>query len=229
MSPWTGEKVLVLVELPIWHLKNHYLILAKNYMAEKWQTWNSNLPLSVSPKHLLFSLGTGLLLSPSLCIQTLCPSRLLFKQPFSKKLFLLTQEKSQPESSPDLPQHSRKMQSQAGRRGEPSGYSSTRGLDRYSAHGVLGASVLLLPPAPRVQCLGLPAFLFFLQGPESFQFSSFQTEPPNNILRPTAYPTKGAVFKHTPSLHQLGLCILSILPIFRVGEHPNLLKHIKRM
>lgn len=114
MSPWTGEKVLVLVELPIWHLKNHYLILAKNYMAEKWQTWNSNLPLSVSPKHLLFSLGTGLLLSPSLCIQTLCPSRLLFKQPFSKKLFLLTQEKSQPESSPDLPQHSRKMLGEEG-------------------------------------------------------------------------------------------------------------------
>lgn len=29
MSPWTGEKVPALVELPTWHLKNHYLILAK--------------------------------------------------------------------------------------------------------------------------------------------------------------------------------------------------------
>lgn len=96
----------------------------------------------------------------NLCAQTPCPSRLVFKQPFSKKLFLLTQEKSQPESSPDLPQHSRKMQSQAGRRGVPSGYSSTRGLGGYSAHGVLEASVPLLPPAPRVQHLGLPAFLF---------------------------------------------------------------------
>ena len=161
MSPWTGEKVLVLVELPIWHLKNHYLILAKNYMAEKWQTWNSNLPLSVSPKHLLFSLGTGLLLSPLLCVQTPCPSRLLFKQPFSKKVFLLTQEKSQPELSPDLPQHSRKMQSQAGRRGEPSGYSSTRGLGRYSAHGVLGASVLLLPPALGYSAWAFLPFSFF--------------------------------------------------------------------
>lgn len=163
MSPWTGEKVLALVELPIWHLKNHYLILAKNYMAEKWQTWNSNLPLSVSPKHLLFSLGTGLLLSPSLCIQTPCPSRLLFKQPFSKKLFLLTQEKSQPESSPDLPQHSRKMQSQAGRRGEPSEYSSTRGLGRYSAHGVLGASVLLLPLPPGYSAWAFLPFSFFFR------------------------------------------------------------------
>lgn len=38
MSLWTGEKVLALTELPTWHFKNHYLILAKNYMAEKWQT-----------------------------------------------------------------------------------------------------------------------------------------------------------------------------------------------
>ena len=164
----------------------------------------------------------------NLCAQTPCPSRLVFKQPFSKKLFLLTQEKSQPESSPDLPQHSRKMQSQAGRRGVPSGYSSTRGLGGYSAHGVLEASVPLLPLPPGYSTWAFLPF-FFLQGPESFQFSSFQTEPPNNLLRPIAYPTKGAVSKHTPSLHQLGLCILSILPIFRVGEHPNLLKHIKRI
>ena len=122
LSPWTGKKVLVLVELPTRNLKKHSLILTKKLHGGAIADLGFEPPtVCLSKATALFTRHTAPYFHHHYVPKHPLLQVLVLKQPFSKKLFLLTQEKSQPEFSPDLKQHSSKTRSQSGEEGVPSG------------------------------------------------------------------------------------------------------------